>query len=129
MLPDKISIKTIKKVEGKLEEVSKEYYYKFNFNAINAFRKDEGLDMASFSKAFDGLEKGEFDSFEAVCKLFFYALKEGCRIAQEDLDLSLEDVVSFLNEDAEKFTDIVGEFGNSQDNKKKEVKEVEKVKQ
>lgn len=113
MLPDKIEIKYLNNNNGELEEVTGEFYYQFNFNAINSFRKEEGMSFEDFQNAFDGIENGDFDSIERIGKLFFHALKEGGRRTRTPFPLSLEDVIEFMNSDTENFTKVIGVYGDS----------------
>lgn len=110
MLPDKIEIKYLENKDGELREVSGEFYYQFNFNAINAFRKDEGLSFSEFQSAFEGIDEGNFDSIERVGKLFYHALKEGARRTRTSFPLSLEDVLEFVNSDADNFSTVIESY-------------------
>ena len=126
MLPEKITISKIEKVDGEHKEVSRDYFFKFNFNSINEFRKVENIEFSEFNKIFGGLETGSFDSVEKVGLLFYYALKEGCRIMSEDFNLTPEDVLIYINESAENFTGVIDGFTNAQpkaETDKKKVKE------
>jgi hypothetical protein len=112
MLPEKINI-TLPILNGELKEVEKEYYYKFNFNAINSFRKDEGINFEEFNDVFSGLEKGDFNSIERIGKLFYYAIKEGMRICGLECDIKVEDVLLWMNESGENFSEVIGKYSDS----------------
>ena len=100
MIPDSIELSVIKIKEGEPVEVQKKYFYEFNFNAGNAFRRAEGLDYNQYMAKIND-EEDQFEISEGVGKFFYYALEEGQRICGLEFDLSIEDVLRWVNKEAE----------------------------
>ena len=126
MIPQSIEIAVIKEVNNELVEVSQRYFYEFNFNAGNAFRRAEGLDYNEYMAKIND-EEDQFEISEGVGKFFYYALQEGQRIVNKEFDLSIEDVLRWVNKEAENYQAVLNEFQETappqDENDKKKVEE------
>lgn len=119
MLPDRITIKKAAIVDGEPKEVSKEYYYKFNYNAGTSFRKAKGLKLSEMQSLFAAFESGNLDdqseAVHAFGELFYYALIEGHRMLGLTCDLSIEDALNFLNEDPANISVVGQSYADAND--------------
>lgn len=115
-IPERIDL-TVLRQDEETKKLAPQVFnvpFEFNFNATNDYRKNNNIEYSDFVVLFGGLTDGNFAANEAVIELFWYAIKEGCRICFEEMPaISVQDVGRFLNSDMETFTTVISSMGNS----------------
>lgn len=95
----------------------KNYPYRIGYRALKKVKAELGRE---FEMSDDNLD------YEALEMLMFYAIETGCRQAEQDFDLKIEDMEMLLDES---FADIIGgiaAFSQAVDQKAATQKEAQK---